>query len=205
MTDFLLNEAWKLLGWGTLFVAAVVWLSKSIASHWLERRLKHLDAQLQSRTEEIKSQLDHLSTEHEVRFSLLHAKRADVISELWEKIANVHSHTLALTFRAEEGMALDLSHNSAEAAFEAVRATAELLQKRKIWLSESLVRRIEDLVFSELSGPSLKYHSYLQSRCSASEVIEIAKRWGSKSSEISQLISGLERDFRNELGVVAHV
>lgn len=202
MPDPFWTELWKFLGWGAALLWATIIAAGWVASRWLDRRLKHYEAMLQRDTETMKAVLDRLNKEHEVRFSLLHGRRAELIADLWEKIRDAYAHTLVLAARVEREMDLELSRNSAEAAWDAVRTATDLLQKRKIWLSNELSRQIDGLL-RELFWPSFKYHYYLESKYSAPEVLDSVKEWAGKNGETEGLIEALEQHFRSELSGMA--
>lgn len=198
------TEITKVFGGAAAFIAALVWLAKLLVSQWLKKDLEVFKSKVQSAAtagiEEVKSHLTQLSTEHEVRFTLLHTKRAEIISELYEKIVDAYSHTLVLALGAET-TGIELHRQRAETAWEILRAALDLLYARKIWLPEALAQKVDDLL-SELCDPSFKYHYYLKAKFTEQDVLDAARLWATKRHEVKVLIDDLEREFRKELAVM---
>jgi hypothetical protein len=81
------------LGGGTAVLAAAAWLIRTVLNHVLTRDAEAFKAQLKAdtdiETERLKSSLQMVAFEHQVRFSNLHAKRADVIAEIYSQMVEV--------------------------------------------------------------------------------------------------------------------
>lgn len=80
----------KALGGQALFLGFVALVAKSIASRVLNRDIETFKAKLKAdadiHVEHLKSALEITAREHDVRFSRLHAKRAEVIDELYKSL-----------------------------------------------------------------------------------------------------------------------
>lgn len=202
MNENFLIEILKVFGGAAALLGLLAWLSKFLVSHWLTKDIERFKSELQiaatTGVEEIKAHLAQLSTEHQVRFSILHNKRAEIISEIYEKIVDAYSHTLVLTLGAEE-TGLELHRKRAEAAWESFGTASRLLYTRKIWLSEPLAQKVDKLL-SELRDPAFTYHYYTKEKRSEQDVLDAAKAWSSRQHEVSALIEDLEVEFRRELG-----
>ncbi|MGH9680998.1 MAG: hypothetical protein ACRD4Y_13705, partial [Candidatus Acidiferrales bacterium] len=76
--------------WGGqgLFLAAVAWVARTVVSRLLDRDIEGFKAKLKAdadiEIERLKSSLEIAAREHEIRFSRLHARRAEVIDELYK-------------------------------------------------------------------------------------------------------------------------
>lgn len=204
MTTFGL-EIVAVLGGTSAFIGLAAWLLKSLITNWLKKDLASFKSGVESAAtsgiEQVKAYLGQLSTEHEVRFSLLHTKRAEIISQLYEQIVDALAHTLVLA-RSAEDTGVAPHRQRAEAARESLRTALRLLHTRKIWLSEALATKVDHLI-AELQGPSLSYYFFLIEKYSEQDVLEAAKRWAAKEGEIHALIEDLEREFRRELFVIS--
>jgi len=201
------TELIKLFGGAALGVVALAAVAKFLLSYWLKRDLVTFKSEVETAAtagvERIKAHLTQLSTEHQVRFSLLHTKRAEVISQLYEALVDAYTHTLALSLGLEI-TAIEVQRRRAEVALEAVRAALHLLHTRKIWLPESLAAKASALI-GELDDPSLKFHYYLKERYSEQEVVEAAKQWAAKRHDVRSLLEDLEGEFRRELAEEGNV
>ncbi len=197
------TELLKLFGGAAVGIFVLAAIAKFLLSHWLKRDLVSFKSEVEAAAtegvERIKAHLTQLSTEHQVRFSLLHTKRAEVISQLYEALVDAHTHTLSLALAlGAEKTEIDIQRQRAEAAWVAIRTALHLLHTRKIWLPESLAAKVNDLI-GELFGPSFKYHFFLKERYSEQEVIEASKDWAAKRHNVDSLLGDLEREFRREL------
>ena len=73
-------------GGNVAFLAVLGWLGKSLLDKLIVRETKQFESDLKAKTdaaiEQLKSDLQIRSIEHQVRFSKLHEKRAVVIAEI---------------------------------------------------------------------------------------------------------------------------
>jgi hypothetical protein len=83
-------------GGGTVLVGASAWLMKTVITHKLtteadtfKNRMK-ADADIE--IERLKSSLQIVATEHQVRFTKLHERRAEIIADLYKKLIDLHRH-----------------------------------------------------------------------------------------------------------------
>lgn len=189
------------LGSSAASIAILTFLAKNLLKHFLEKDRDAFKVQLETTStraiEEMKAHLTRLSTEHQVRFNLLHTKRADLIAELYEHIQNAYNHTLSFVLGAET-TSIEHKAKSAEAAHDAVRQAFQVLGNRKIWLSEPLARQSQDLLI-KLSGPSLRYHYFAKKAFSEQDVLTVIASWKENQKEIEKLMAVLEKEYRSEL------
>src|SRR5260370_36481854 len=84
------------LGGGTAVLAAAAWLIRTALNHALTRDAEAFKARLKAdadiETEKLKSSLQMVAFEHQIRFSNLHAKRAKVIAEIYFQMVDVEQH-----------------------------------------------------------------------------------------------------------------
>ena len=83
--------SWVLSVLGDGVVAAALlagggWLFKQQLGAWFNRDLEREKTALQKDVEALKADFNLLHTEHSVRFATLHAKRAEVIAELYSRL-----------------------------------------------------------------------------------------------------------------------
>ncbi len=70
-------------------VVAGGFLVKSIIDRWITMSLKRYETSLQMSLESYKTSLQQSASEHQTRFTKLHEKRAEVIDELYKRMARV--------------------------------------------------------------------------------------------------------------------
>jgi len=84
------------LGGGAAILATAAWLIRTALDHALTRDAESIKAQLKAdadiETEKLKSSLQMVAFEHQIRFSNLHAKRAEVIAEIYFQMVEVEQH-----------------------------------------------------------------------------------------------------------------
>ena len=83
-------------GGGTVLVGASAWLMKTAITHRLETdadkfRIK-IKADADIEIERWKSSLQIVAIEHQVRFTKLHEKRAEIIADLYKRLIDLHRH-----------------------------------------------------------------------------------------------------------------
>jgi predicted secreted protein len=76
-------------GGGAAVLAAAAWLVRTALNHALDRDAETFKARLKAdadvEVEKLKSSLQMAAYEHETKFSTLHAKRAEVIAEIFRR------------------------------------------------------------------------------------------------------------------------
>jgi hypothetical protein len=173
---------------------------------------KAVDAFFYSRIATHKAELQRTTTGYSIRFQKLHAERAEVIIELYEKL-----------------VALDLSLQSTLRFFQLVNEPTleekikELSEKhnalfyfylpKKIFLEQRVCARNSRRADGEVEGLVFRHHdvsgqsaaSTVQVRSSAIERATpiLAASAGCVSTEITELRTELEREFRAILGIDA--
>jgi hypothetical protein len=91
------------LGSSAALLAAVAWLLKSALTAWIAKDAERFKALLQANAEKEVESLRHslhmIATEHQVRFSKMHERQAEVIEELYKKltILNLHGEQFVIT------------------------------------------------------------------------------------------------------------
>src|SRR5690606_27647479 len=82
------------LGGNLALVAVLGWLSKSLISQLLAKDIESfkiaLKSESESASEKLRHELEKAMIEHQVRFSKLHEKRAEVIAELYSLLVQAY-------------------------------------------------------------------------------------------------------------------
>ena len=149
---------------GNATVLAVLgWLGKSLLEKLLQRDSKRFEIELKAKAdstmEQLKSDLQLRTIEHQVRFSRLHEKQATVIAEL-------NAHLVEALWEAESflsPMELAGEPNKREKHQTAMNKLVELYRyfdKHRIYLPETLCVAVEQLV-TEVRSHVIKFGVYL--------------------------------------------
>src|SRR5882762_8947453 len=81
------------VGGGGVLLAAAAWLIKTVLTDRLAREAEEFKTQLKAdadaQIERLKNSLEMAALEHQVRFSKLHERRAEVIAELYKRLVEV--------------------------------------------------------------------------------------------------------------------
>lgn len=135
------------LGGGTAILGAVAWLIRTVLNHALTRDAEAFKARLKADTdieaEKLKSSLQIVAFEHQIRFSSLHAKRAEVIAEIYSQMVEVEQHGKRFVY-------VDVFDQTRQQAYsETMKRLVEFfffLEKRRIYLPESICTLMQKFV-----------------------------------------------------------
>ena len=83
------------VGGGAVILAAVAWLIRTVITDRLARDAEAFKTRLKAdadvEIERLKNSLQMTALEHEVRFSKLHERRAEVIAEVYKRLVQLHA------------------------------------------------------------------------------------------------------------------
>jgi len=135
------------LGGGTAILAATAWLIRTALNHALTRDAEAFKARLKADSdveiEKLKSSLQMVAFEHQTRFSSLHAKRAEVIAEIYSQMVEVEQHGKRFVY-------VDVFDETRQEAYsETMKRLVEFyffLEKRRIYLPESICALMQKFV-----------------------------------------------------------
>src|SRR5260370_12879491 len=129
------------MGGTAVILAIVAWLLKTALQEWIARGAEafktHLKADADIEIERLKNSLQIVATEHQVRFSKLHEKRAEVIGELYKKLTNVNLRGERFVITAENN---PTPHKEKEFADmrEELREVFIFVEQHRIYLPDSV-------------------------------------------------------------------
>lgn len=211
-------ELIKSLGGLAILAASVTWLTKSIITHLLSKDVEAYKSRIVSESareiEQFKAQLQMTAREHEVRFSKLHEKRADIISELYVLLreANNSNELFDVVFQMGPLPGLPFNQDAAdesrdqiaeEAADKCARVSTFFI-RHKLFFSEELGEKMEKLI-SAISQPSA-HHNLRDVRqvLGVGDPREVRRKTlellRNEQPNIQHIFKLLERDFRLLLG-----
>ncbi len=179
-----------------VLVGAVGWYLKSAIAH---RDAKQL--------ERFRQFLRQTGVEHEVRFKLLHEKRAEMVEAMHGDLVDAFRavNKVITPFQGEEFETARMEN--ARAALSATQSFVTSFEKKKIYLSEDLANEIEAFV-QELWRETYKFHNLMN----MAEMRQLPKNyesrddawqksWDAFSKKCPPILQKLQREFRILLGV----
>ncbi len=204
--------------WETIFLAiggqigllAVIgWLSKSLVSQILEKDIEGFKALLKSESDSALQQLSHnlekSTIEHQVRFSKLHEKRAEVIAELYSLLVQAYWDISSFTSPVELAGEADKK----EKYVTAMNASADFygyFEKHKIYLPEKLCSQVDGFA-QEMRKKAIGFGVYVKYDDKAMPDSTYEKKhqkwieaWEYFDKHAPEARSVLENELRNILG-----
>lgn len=136
-------------GGNALLLLVLGWLARSLGSQFLAKDLARFKADLaaasSSTTEHLKHELQRAALEHQIRFSKLHERRAEVIAQLYGLLVEAHWASQSFISLAE----FSGEPSKQEKYAEAMNRAADFYRffdKNRIWLPEGLCRQLEQFL-----------------------------------------------------------
>lgn len=209
-------EVWQTillaLGGNVALFAVLGWLSKSLVSQLLAKDIEGFKATLKSESEVASQRLRHdlekATIEHQVRFSKLHEKRADVIAELYGLLVQAYWDISSFTSPMEwEG-----EPKKQEKYATAMNASADFYRffdKHKIYIPEKLCDQIDGFA-QEMRGKAIGFGVYVQHEDGALPDHVLKEKheawiggWKYFKEQAPKARNALENEFRDILGGVS--
>lgn len=222
----------RTLGGMAILVAALAWLAKKLLTALLSKDLERFKSELQYSSqinlESFKASLQREAQRQAVEHAALHAKRAELIAELYSRIVCLYDEFLGLSrelgareVRAEE---YKTSKSSKAQPWElktgihtlssSEEATAKALQKeykdfsrfyreKKIYFSEDVCTLIDS--FTSLTGyMGIMYENVAIRDDDDQSYVNpmVFAVWEKVGNQIPTLLAALEKEFRVLLGVI---
>jgi len=137
------------LGGNLALVAVLGWLSKSLISQLLAKDIESfkiaLKSESESASEKLRHELEKAMIEHQVRFSKLHEKRAEVIAELYSLLVQAYWDLQSFVSPAEWAGEPNKQEKFAS-AMNSVAAFYHFFDKHRIYIPEGLCAQIDEFV-----------------------------------------------------------
>lgn len=183
-------------------------LTKSVINHLLTRDVEKFKARLQAdadiEIEKLKNSLQMVSVEHQVRFSKLHEKRAEIIAELYARL--VHAERDAI----ESVGVVSWDYEKRQVEFAAIhQKLVDLLlfiEQNRIYLPEPVCELLENFfVTAKLSAMKMSTWAPPIERSPDPTIYEeeiqgFREVFVSAQAEIPAARKALESEFRTILG-----
>ncbi len=195
-----------------LLLAVLGYLAKSLVGGLLAKDLKKFETELKAKSdatiERLRSSLQIVAIEHQVRFSKLHEKRAEVIAELYK-------HLVEATWETESFLSPMEWSGEPDKKEKYIKAMNKIVQffrffdQHRIYLPASLCKSLQAFIES-LRSPVIQFSVYLQfeypNENTAKEKMKVwMEAWDSVKNDVPAARQQLEREFRNILGSAENV
>ena len=191
------------LGGQATFLLAVGFLVKSLISKWIQQDTEKFKNQLQKDSnveiEQLKHALQRTALEHQVRFTKLHERRADVIADLYERLAKLLMNSKNFIY---QGGFKDRPNQEQEyrKASELAWAFADFVDTHRIYLPETLcasVDSISDVVRKNVVNVGISnQRDFVTGQPLEAFSGSLLKAVESFEKDIPELRKSLEKEFR---------
>jgi hypothetical protein len=140
------------LGGNALLIAVLGYLARSLMSQFLTKDVERFKASLSQAStaaaEELKHRLSLTAHEHNVRFTRLHEKQAQVLEEIYAKLLAFEGASAALAYKSSD-TTVELIEPAFRAAEDAGKALEQHIQRHQIYLpvatSDNLAAMLEQI------------------------------------------------------------
>lgn len=202
-------EVWQTillaLGGNAAMLAVLGCLSKSLLERVLVRDSRRLEYELKSKAdkeiENFKSELATAATEHQIRFSRLHERRAEVIAESYGLLSSLHAG-LADYVKIFEPAGGPSKEDRRKVVVDAHNAFIGYYSKNKIFLSKAAVEMLDNI--NQDSRRSFYEFLYEVEVPQVTGGISYIEKWNKVFTEVSkampEALEELEGEFRRLLG-----
>ena len=188
-------ELWQSLlvafGGNAALLLVLGFLGRSLVSTVLEKDIT-----------KFKADLERVAVEHQIRFSKLHEKRAEVLAELYKLLVAAYWQVSEFTSLAQWG---DPDRKAQYAsAINAVATYFRFFDQHRIWLPPELCDPLEAFA-RHLRTPAINLGVYLQIEHPTEKTLQEQsevwdKAWQMVDGEIPKLRLAIEAEFRKILG-----
>ena len=206
-------EIWQTIllafGGNAALLAILVWAAKSLTSQWLTKDIERFKISVKSEadatSERLKNRLQMSAHEHQVKFSTLHEKRADVVAELYGLL--VQSHWDIASFVSPMEWAGE--PNKQKKYVTAMNSVADFYQffdKHRIYIPEDLCGKMDTFV-QGMKQKAIGFGVYMRYEDTALSEHQIEKKhmawteaWEHIGTSVPEAKTALEVHLRTLLG-----
>jgi hypothetical protein len=194
------------IGGSAVLFGAMAWLIKCVVIHYLSKDIEEHKVRLKSESEkellELKSTLERFLFEHQVRFSKLHARQAEKITEIHEKIYELQ-WAAADFLRNYPGSDNKERQRYLGIVDKKADEFQEYYLKNSIFFSEKICQQINNFIdYIYLSYIPLRIPVETGIESEESGLEEWRKATDVLKKEIHDITISLKEKFREILGVI---
>ena len=194
-----INEGVTLDFWYAIIIALFCLIGAGLGAYIRKKgdnlAIKQDIGKITRKIQEVETEFLRISNEHQIRFSKLHEKRAEVISELYSRLYDYHWAVCAF-LRDFHGT--EPSEQDSKKIDDKSYKFSDYFHKHRIFFNEDLCSKIDKII-------PILYSAYVPIERRDSKDNHLEEDW-SKCAEIVQrqypkIKESLESDFRKILGV----
>jgi len=203
-------ELWQSLlvafGGNAALLLVLGFLGRSLISTFLAKDVEGFKANLQTTltkdVERFRADLQQAAVEHEVRFSELHEKRAEVLAELYKLLVAAYWGVSEFTSASQSAQADRRAQYLA--AHDSIATYFRFFDQHRIWLPPELCAPLEEFA-RQLRTPTIRLGIYISiERPTESTLRDQLDAWIKASEVVStdvpRLREAIESEFRKLLG-----
>ena len=158
---------------------------------------------LERDTERFKAELQIAAVEHQVRFSKLHERRAEIFARLYELLVEATWETSRFTSLMQWEGDPDKKEQS-RTTMNAIAAYFRFLDQNRIWLPSDICEPLEQFA-KALRKPAIELDTYLSIENPTARTLEELRNawteaWELVENDIPTLRKAIEEQFRSILG-----
>ena len=199
------QSSWTQTVIGTLILGLVWLLCREALKRVLDKDVERFKRELDKDVERFKTELQKAVFEHQVRFSSLHEKQAEVVAQVYASLVQVDRDVLE--YVKQFTYTTDPTHEQKIAAVEAsYKAFRDCFYPRQIYLPKATRERVKALA-NKLAGVAnkmtqgLKYGKLPSSAEGEPPKDLRGEAWDDFGRQIPQLLTALEDDFERLIGL----
>ncbi|MBI3895592.1 MAG: hypothetical protein HY313_06645 [Acidobacteria bacterium] len=192
-------------GGPTILLGIVAFLARSVIRAWLDKDVEKFKVELKSTSdtaiERLKADLQRAAYEHQVRFSKLHEKRAEVIAQLDKYLAET---TWAIEDFVQPFEGEPSRKEKYVPTWNKIVECLRFLDQHRIYLPESLCNKLAKFL-TDLRKLTIEVGVYESIEHPTNETLQkkwkiLEQAWDSVKQEIPAARRALEQEFRQILG-----
>ena len=180
------------IGGSAILFAALAWLTKSVINHFLSKDI-----------EKFKRELQKSAFEHQIRFSQLHERRANIIADIYGRLYEFYWAACAFLKHYPS------SDNTKKSTLlmkltEHAEGFKDFFDKHRIYFTEEICSQIDELVKS-LDEASIPLGLVVEGfdKGTEQDVLEVWRKGADiMMKKVPEIKSSLEINFRQILGVI---
>lgn len=206
-------ELWQtilaLFGGNAILLMMLAYFGRSLVDTLLTKNVAQFKAELEAASEtaieRLRADLHIAAVEHEVRFSRLHEKRAEVLAELYRLLVAALTETQRYSSQADGGELAEKREKYVR-AINAIGEYFRYFDHNRIYLPESLCILLEAFDY-QLRAPANKFWVYGRIEHPTPATFEKMndawdKAWEALNHDAPKLRAAIENEFRQLLGAL---
>ena len=197
------------IGGSAVLFGAMAWLARSVITQLLSRDLEKFKTNLQAETRQelirLQSSLQLVEIEHQVRFSRLHDRQVDIMSEMYSLLVLLHraASTFVRYYQSDEAQTKD---EHIRQLWDAADKFNEYFEKHRIYFTKDVCSKIDGLNNTLSEACSMLVFFFQEAsaiKVTDNQIWDIWNRaMDTIESEVPKIKELLEQSFRELLGVL---